>query len=58
MLGNLMLPKSPGNRRQGALDPHYRVQHQAPVCSQQKILDTMTRIPTDRLIDLHESAFK
>jgi hypothetical protein len=46
MLGNLMLPKSPENRRQGAQDPHYQVQHQAPIISQPKKLAAMTHTCT------------
>jgi hypothetical protein len=42
MLGNLMLPKSPENRRQAAQDPRYQAQHQAPTISQPKKLAAMT----------------
>jgi hypothetical protein len=54
MLGNLMLPMSPENRRQGAQDPHYQVQHQAPIINQPKKLAAMTHTRTL----FHENAFK
>ena len=31
MLGNLTLPTSPKSRTQVAQDPHFQVQHQAPI---------------------------